>query len=182
MTQVTKLNRITSPVIAMKMIEERTHFANYDNGHYDAGMNFLGVLGENSNTHPTTRGAIVEFEWKGAVSNPLPPSCTVHHTPNVLYDFNGSGNHFQNNDPRYFLPYGSNGLVIKKVTLEKNYNKQNIVSDWCGYKKGKYRFLSKLPFAENMLFSLFKSELDAINKNLSDETITISVRKGKSAL
>lgn len=40
MTQAIKLNRITSPVIAMKMIKERTHFANYDDGHYDAGMNF----------------------------------------------------------------------------------------------------------------------------------------------
>lgn len=182
MTQAIKLNRITSPVIAMKMIKERTHFANYDDGHYDAGMNFLGTLGENSNTYPTARGAIVEFEWEGNVSQPLKPSCTTHHTPNVLYDFNGSGEHFQNNDPRYFLPYGSDGLIIKKVTLEKKYNKQEIVSDWCNYKKGMYGVLSKVPFMQNKMFSLFMNDLEKINENLLSETITISVRQGKFAL
>ena len=174
------LTRITSPVLALKMFKEKAYFQSYPQGHYDAGMNFLGVLGQNSNTQPTKRGAKVYFDWDNttpsSVSPPLAPSVTKHHTPNVLFDFNGSGNHFPNNDPRYFLPYGSNGLILKKIELEPNYDELQIVKEWCDFEKGLYPYLNKLPFSHKYLWQSFKNNLQEVNKSLNAfAPVTISV-------
>lgn len=45
-----------------------------------------------------------------------------------------------------------------------------------------YGVLSKVPFMQNKMFSLFMNDLEKINENLLSETITISVRQGKFAL
>ncbi len=37
--------------------------------------------------------------------------------PNVLYDFNGSGQHFDNPNPRYLLSIGSTDLILKHVVI-----------------------------------------------------------------
>jgi hypothetical protein len=174
------LIRITSPILALKIFKDKAYFQSHPQGHYDAGMNFLGVLGQNSNTQPTKVGAKVYFEWDNSkpnsVSPPLPPSVTSHHTPNVLFDFNGSGEHETNNDPRYFLPYGSSGLILKKIELEAQYDEQKLVKEWCNYKKGLYPYVCKLPFTHKYLWQSFKSHIQEVNDSLNTGIpVTISV-------
>ena len=83
---------------------------------YDAGMNFLGALGEHPNHQLSDRNVKIFCAWDGEVSQPLKwDDVGVKRQPNILYDYNGSGEHFQNNDPRYLLPIGSNGLLLNKI-------------------------------------------------------------------
>lgn len=100
------LRRITSPSIALEVIASGVFRSLNDVAPYDGGMNFFGVLGKTPNTQPK-KGARMHCKWYGPVSIPLPYGSHDYHAPNVLFDFNGSGQHYQDNDPRYFLPYGS---------------------------------------------------------------------------
>ena len=68
---MTDLIHVTSPERALNIIREGAYITDNNPGHYDAGMNFLGVLGEYANTQPT-RGAKIHFKWHGEVSDPLP--------------------------------------------------------------------------------------------------------------
>lgn len=86
---------------------------------YDGGMNFLGVLGEVPNHQLHDRDVVISCEWSGKISPPLHHEAGRPYEPNILYDYNGSGFHFPNNDPRYILPIGSKGLVLNKVDFLK---------------------------------------------------------------
>ena len=48
--------------------------------------------------------------------------------PNILYDFNGSGRHFDNLDPRYLLPVGSKGLILKHIVIN---DEDELLRIWC---------------------------------------------------
>ena len=74
---------------------------------YDGGMNFLGAFGEVPVYELGNRSATLCFEWKGEISEPRDTHDISGMKPNILYNFNGSGRHFDNLDPRYLLPVGS---------------------------------------------------------------------------
>ena len=95
---------------------------------YDAGANFLGVLGQQANHQIDDRTATLVCKWSGLVTCPLPYDANDVHTPNVLHDFNGSGDHFSNNDPRYFLPNESSGLVLEGIEFD---NDDELLKGWC---------------------------------------------------
>ena len=71
------------------------------------GMNFLGAFGEVPVHELGNRSTTLCFEWKGEISEPRDTHDIAGMKPNILYDFNGSGRHFDNLDPRYLLPVGS---------------------------------------------------------------------------
>lgn len=54
----------------------------------------------------------------GEISEPRDTYDIAGMKPNILYDFNGSGQHFDNPDPRYLLPVGSTGLILKHVVID----------------------------------------------------------------
>lgn len=171
------LVHITSPDRALNIIHSRSYFSKKSSKSYDAGMNFLGVLGEYANTQPI-RGAKIHCEWKGAVSKPLPYTAYDCHTPNVLFDFNGSGVHFTNNDPRYFLPYNSGGLVIKRIELEDQFNEEALIKKWLEIKGGVHPYLQKIKFLQKYLLKNSLGYLQDVNKKLASEEVTISVQYG----
>ncbi len=111
------LRHITSVFNAISIAEGGIFRASDSGQAYDAGMNLLGVLGESSNTWPRARGAELVCSWHGKVSPPLCWDRFVNHEANVMLDFNGSGNVYQNNDPRYLLPIGSQGLQIDRIVI-----------------------------------------------------------------
>ena len=95
---------------------------------YDGGMNFLGILGEVPVHELKNRSATLCFEWMGEISEPRDTYDIAGMKPNILYDFNGSGRHFDNPDPRYLLPVGSTGLILKHVVID---NEDELLRIWC---------------------------------------------------
>lgn len=170
---------ITSPARALNIISTGYYLTKNNPGHYDAGMNFLGILGEYSNTQPT-RGARIHCEWNGKVSNPLryDAAANSYHQPNVLFDFNGSDNHFPNNDPRYFLPYGSEGVIVHKIELEDDYDQEEFILQWSKNKGGLYLFLYNFKIFHSFLLKQALNSLQEVNEMLSAEQVTISVAYG----
>ncbi|MEL0639067.1 hypothetical protein V6260_00410 [Pseudoalteromonas aliena] len=171
------LIHITSPDRALNIIHNRSYYTKKPFKNYDAGMNFLGVLGEYANTQPT-RGSKIHCEWSGAVSEPLTYDAYDYHTPNILFDFNGSGVHFPNNDPRYFLPYNSGNLVIKRIELEDKFDEEALIEKWLEIKGGAYPYLQKIKFLKKYLLKNALRYLQDINKKLASEEVTISVKYG----
>lgn len=114
---VGNLRHITSVHNAMSIAVNKTYQNGMNVGHYDGGLNILGVLGEYPNTQPVGRGAELIFSWSGLVSEPLPHDAYDCFSPNVLFDFNGSGDFYKNNDPRYFLPIGSKGISLDYILI-----------------------------------------------------------------
>lgn len=175
----TDIIHITSPENALSIIIKKAYTTYNNPGHYDAGMNFLGILGEHNNTHPTSRGSKIHCEWLGKVSCPLPYNATSYHTPNILFDFNGSGYHYPNNDPRYFLPYDSEGLIVRKVELEKDYDKESFTL-WWAYQKGwPYTFLHKFKFFHSFLLKKSLKHLQNVNNCLATQETKISIQRKK---
>lgn len=172
-----KLIHITSPENALSMISEGAYCTGNNPGHYDAGMNFLGVLGEYKNTQPKKRGALVHCEWHGKVSAPFSYDQYNYHTPDILFDFNGSGLHYRNNDPRYFLPYGSSGLIVKEVELEKSVELEALVQLCVSQKNCLYSFFHKLAPLQNYLSEKGRERINKLNKRLVSQVTTISVRR-----
>lgn len=174
---MTNLIHITSPDRALNIIFNGSYFTNKPFKNYDAGMNFLGELGEYANTQPT-RGSKIHCEWHGSVSKPLPYDAYDYHTPNVLFDFNGSGEHFPNNDPRYFLPYGSENLVIKSIELEDQFDEEALIEKWLEINGGFYSYLPKVKFLKKHFLKQALNYLKEVNNKLSSEVVTISVQYG----
>lgn len=159
---------------------------------YDAGMNFLGSLGEYPNHQLQEKKAILICEWKGLVSDNLPYDFGVKEfKEGVLYDFNGSGKFdkvgkkLPNNDPRYILSVGSTGLLIVdfeildfdeafKSWLNLEENKSNYII--CVYNK--FKFTQK--FFHKRLYSDFIKYIENLKDHLNNEPIEISIRKRKS--
>tara|TARA_R110001583_G_scaffold30529_1_gene105523 strand:+ start:1022 stop:1549 length:528 start_codon:yes stop_codon:yes gene_type:complete len=175
---MTDLIHITSPERALNIISKGAYITDNNPGHYDAGMNFLGVLGEYPNTQPT-RGAKVHFKWHGKVSNPLPYDAYKYHDPNILFDFNGSGHHHPNNDPRYFLPYQSTGLVVKKIELEREYNEEALIEWWLQFKGKLYVFFHDFRILKPYLLKKALEHLQEVNYKLTNEEVTISIKWGR---
>ncbi|MBS7809272.1 hypothetical protein [Variovorax sp. PCZ-1] len=113
---VKNLRHKTCPTAALEIITSRQYHCKDRNilG-YDAGMNFLGELGELNNHGLHHKTVTLICSWDGLVSGPMPWKNLSSRQANLLCDYNGSGNHFQNNDPRYFLPIGSDGLTLNAI-------------------------------------------------------------------
>lgn len=174
----TNIIHITSPENALAIVSDKAYSTHENLGHYDAGMNFLGVLGEYDNTQPT-RGARIYCEWLGRVSSPLPHDELNHHTPDILFDFNGSGNHHPNNDPRYFLPYGSKGLIVRKIELEKDFDKESLALWWANQKGWPYTFLHKFSLFHSFLLKKSLEHLQNVNYFLANHETTIAIQRKK---
>lgn len=171
-----QLTHITSPENALRMIAMKSYRSYRNPGSYDAGMNFLGILGEYPNTQPT-RGARMTCEWLGSVSQPLRYDVYNYHTPNVLFDFNGSGKHFRNNDPRYFLPYGSKGLIVKRIELEDNYDRDSSIEWWVTFLGNIYPYLYKTRLFQEHLLRGVLNHLRETNEKLACQQVAISVQR-----
>jgi hypothetical protein len=104
-------------------------------GNYDGGMNFLGSLGEVNNHDLHKKTATLSCTWNGKVSAPLPYEACSERQPNLLCDYNGSGNHFTNNDPRYLLPLGSHGLILNSIDWE---DEAEMLEAWLNLKNYKW--------------------------------------------
>jgi hypothetical protein len=78
------LRHITSVSNALLIAETGVFHSGCKAQSYDGGMNFLGVLGENSNTQPRERGAELLCSWIGKVSAPLLWDEPVTHEENKL--------------------------------------------------------------------------------------------------
>ena len=115
------------------------------------------------------------------VSQPLRYKAFGCRTRNMLYDFNGSGSHFANRDPRYFLPYGSEGLVIKAVKLEDEFDKLELIETWCQNEGGYYRKLYEYKFLHKYLLKKALIYLQKANERITSESFTISIRNSFSS-
>ncbi|SMY34016.1 hypothetical protein [Photobacterium andalusiense] len=171
-----ELIHITSVKIAFDILESTRYKSMYEYGGYDGGMNFLGVLGENANTQPRARGVRLHFIWGGEVSEPVSYDAYGCNNANVLYDFNGSGNHFRNNDPRYFLPYRSEGLTVEKLEIDSD---QALLEGWCEYKGGIIKKLFSIKLFHSYLMSKAKEHVLQLNKKIERRDIKISIRREK---
>lgn len=148
-------------------------FRTFNNvGGYDGGMNFCGVLGLVPNTQPVGEGAKLHCLWIGPISESLPPASYNYSTPNILYDFNGSGNHYQNNDPRWFLPYGS-VIVIKGIEC----NPSALEVYYLSHSKWLWRSMYKIsnPAKRKRLLQEF---YDHLNDLCSAERRTLRIERG----
>ena len=96
----------------------------------------------------------------------------VKRQPNILYDYNGSGEHFQNNDPRYLLPIGSNGLLLNKIEFLDSEAEKDF---WLS----RQNFLAKLFFklkSRKRQDDWTRQKTMELNAALSKEPKKISVR------
>ncbi len=147
----------------------------FDVGNYDGGLNFLGVLGQVKVHEIENRTATLCFEWKGAVSEPKAKDDYKDLKPNVLYDFNGSGNHFDNPDPRYLLPVGSSGLILKSIVID---DENELLRHWLlrkGFYYRTYQWIKKMPLIRNYLLSKAWHEIYELNKLCRAGTFVISI-------
>lgn len=169
------ITHITSPYAALKIITGRK-FLSCNNYHsYDGGMNFIGVLGQNTNTRPRHHGAKVHCTWVGLVSEPV--SWNQYHCdePNVLYDFNGSGDHFQNNDPRYFLPYRSSGLVVNHIEFD---DERESLESYISLQDGLGAWLYWHYILRAHLRHLSSRHVSDLQKEMAEGHIKLSIERG----
>ncbi len=156
---------------------------------YDAGMNFLGILGEYTNHQLQDKNAILICEWTGLVSDNLHYDFGVHKfKEGVLYDFNGSGEFdkdgkiLPNNDPRYILSVGSTGLLIVdfdildldeafECWLNIEENKFNI----CIFMYKKFKFTQCL--FHKRLYSNFDKYIQHLKNKIKNRPLEIRIRK-----
>lgn len=142
---------------------------------YDGGMNFLGLLGEVPVHELGNRSATLCFEWKGEISEPRDTYDIVGMKPNILYDFNGSGQHFDNPDPRYLLPVGSTGLILKHVVID---DEDELLRIWCLRRNiyhSKYRLLKNIPILRDVLLHRAWQEIYRINEMCRKIPFEISI-------
>lgn len=159
------------------LIAQHGFWSNFDLGHYDAGANFLGVLGEQDNTHPEGKGATLFCTWDGEVSDPLPYDSYHTDKPNVLYDFNGSGPHFENQDPRYFLPYGSKGLILNRIDFD---SEEALLYGYCYLRGAPYSDLYERGERHDAMLAEAKAYRDKLNAQCNDGKIMLSVNRGRA--
>lgn len=57
-----------------------------------------------------------------------------------MFHFDGSGAHVQNNDPRYFLPSGSTGLILNKVQIP---NEDALLLAWSSFENKIVRWVAE---------------------------------------
>jgi hypothetical protein len=170
---VVNLTHITWPLAALKIATTHTFLSPHNPGGYDGGMNFLGMLGEAGNTQPSGRGATLVCSWMGKVSAPLPHDAYGASTPDVLYDFNGSGEHFANNDPRYFLPFDSAGLVLDEVHFDSY---DALLEGWCYLRGGLYAWLYEKGLFRSLLLQRARKDVAKLNGNCRRGVIQLAVQ------
>lgn len=163
---------ITSPFKAINIAEKRRYKSLNEYGGYDAGMNFIGELGEYRNTQPKGRGAKLHVIWRGEISDPVQFDECNCNRPNVLYDYNGSGEHFPNNDPRYFLPYGSSGLRVTKIEFE---NEEALIEGWAHYKKSWPLWLYNKKLFKPLLKRLALTSQRRLNQAINAGEVVIDI-------
>lgn len=142
---------------------------------YDGGMNFLGTLGEVPVHELKNRSATLCFEWMGEISEPRDTYDIAGMKPNILYDFNGSGQHFDNPDPRYLLPVGSKGLILKHIVIN---DEDELLRIWCSRRKiyyRQYRILNAIPIVRNILLHKAWQEIYQINEMCRKTIFDISI-------
>lgn len=155
---------------------------------YDAGMNFLGILGEDHNHQLQDKTAILICEWNGLVSDNLPYEHGGREfKENVLYDFNGSGEldkngkKLTNNDPRYILSIGSTGLLIVDFELlneEEAFNSWlNINTNVLIYVYKNFKFTQK--FLHKKIHNFYTNYIKDLKDRIKNEPIEISIKKRK---
>ena len=157
------------------IIENRRFDTSWEITAYDGGMNFLGTLGEVPVHELTNRSATLCFEWRGEISNPRDTHNITGMQPNILYDFNGSGRHFDNPDPRYLLPVGSKGLILKHIVIN---DEDELLRIWCRRRKiynQQYRILIAIPIVRNILLHKAWQEIYRINEECRKNTFVISI-------
>lgn len=169
---VNNLKHITRPEIALKIADTGTFVSHGSNGHYDGGMNFIGVLGQNQNTQPRGTGATIICEWPGKVSTPLPYDYPGPKNPNELMDFNGSSQKYSNNDPRYLLPNGSCGLLVKDILFD---NEEKLLEGWCYFKGGIRKRLYKCKVGRGALLFEARRYLARVQKRCQAGEIKVNV-------
>lgn len=142
---------------------------------YDGGMNFLGSLGEVPVHELGNRSATLCFEWRGEISAPRDTHNIAGMQPNILYDFNGSGRHFDNPDPRYLLPVGSKGLILKHIVIN---DEDELLRIWCRRRKiynQQYRILNAIPIVRTLLLHKAWQEIYRINEMCRKTLFEISI-------
>ena len=157
------------------IIENRRFDTPWDITEYDGGMNFLGTLGEVPVHELGNRSATLCFEWRGEISEPRDTYDIAGMKPNVLYDFNGSGRHFDNPDPRYLLPVGSKGLILKHIVIN---NEEELLRIWCCRRKiyyRQYRILKAIPIVRDILLRKAWQEIHQINEMCRKTIFDISI-------
>jgi hypothetical protein len=133
---VMNIRHKTTPQAALKIaICRQFYCAGRTPLHYDYGMNFLGCLGEVNNHQLYEKTAILVCTWNGKVSVPLPYDALSGRQPNLLCDYDGSGNHFSNKDPRYLLPLGSHGLILNSIEYK---DEPEMLEAWLNLKNYKW--------------------------------------------
>lgn len=111
----------------------------------------------------------------GEISEPRDTYDIVGMKPNILYDFNGSGQHFDNPDPRYLLPVGSTGLILKHVVID---DEDELLRIWCLRRNiyhSKYRLLKNIPILRDVLLHRAWQEIYRINEECRKNTFVISI-------
>lgn len=171
---VTNLKHITHPRVALLIAISREFRSPNNPGSYDGGANFLGVLGQTGNTQPMGCGATLTCTWAGQVSDPLRYDAYGYDTPEVLFDFNGSGPHFTNNDPRYFLPYGSNGLVLDSIKFD---DEASLLMGWCYLSGGLYAWAYERNWFRNLLLAKARKAVERLNAACKTGQVLLSVRR-----
>lgn len=127
----TNLVHETTALVALSMATHKEYRSFNNPGSYDAGMNFLGFRRPANNPQAPLRHATLTFTWNGSISVPVAYDEIIDHVPNVLYDFNGSAIHDQRgNDHRWFLPYGSSGLLLNSVVIPDD---EHLYQAWLVY-------------------------------------------------
>jgi hypothetical protein len=142
---------------------------------YDGGMNFLGTFGEVPVHELGNRSATLCFEWKGEISEPRDTHNIAGMKPNILYDFNGSGRHFDNPDPRYLLPVGSKGLILKHIVIN---DEDELLRIWRSRLKiyfYRYQILKAIPIVRNILLHKVWQEIYRINEICRNTSFEIAI-------
>ena len=148
--------------------------------YYDAGINFLPNKGEVNNHQIRNRDSYLIFNYSGAISNILRPEEGVYEKKaNILYDYNGSQDFFENNDPRYLLRFGSKGLQLIRIDKAPNLKDESFVKYLSKYLGGKWKFYAflykKCPLVKKYYLKKFNQKFIEINNELGKNPASIEI-------
>jgi hypothetical protein len=107
------------------------------------------------------------------VSGPLRHDAYGANAPSVLHDFNGSGRHFENNGPRYFLPFESAGLVLDAVHFDSD---DALLRGWCYWRGGLRAWLYEKGLFRRPLLKRACKEVAKLNSDCRHGSVQLTVR------
>jgi hypothetical protein len=148
--------------------------------YYDSGINFLPNKGEVNNHQIGDRDSYLIFNYSGRISNILPPEAGGYEkAANILYDYNGSQDLFENNDPRYLLRFGSKDLQLIRIEKANNLDDGSFVKCLSTYLGGKWKFYAflykKCSFVKNYYLNKFNQKFREINDELGKNPVSIEI-------